>query len=224
MFLHRDPKYGDNSLVKRVKVLLVEDHDFTRSTVASALRSEECLVTSVPTARDAMAAAQEFDFDCAVIDLHLGPGPTGIDVACGLREEAPNVGLVIMTTYTDPRLLSGEQRPLPPGALYVVKSDMRSTAQIRATIDMAVRQGCTKTGRASHRLPLSGTQIEILRMVSEGLTNAEIAKRRVVTERAVQTALTRTMRALNIEPVEGQNARVLLVQAYHSLTSNDRAG
>lgn len=170
-----------------------------------------------------MAAAQEHDFDCALIDLNLGPGPNGIDVAHGLREEDPHVGIVIMTTYEDPRLLSGAQRALPSGALYVVKDDLRSTAQMRSAIDSAMTQASTKGGRTTRRLALSDTQIEILRMVAEGLTNAEIAKRRVVTERAVQTALTRILRALNFEPTEGQHSRVLLVQAYNSLTGNGSA-
>lgn len=220
---HLGKAFSDNPIVRRVRVLLVEDHDFTRSTVAAALRSENCVVSSVPTARDAMAAAQEQDVDCALVDLNLGPGPNGIDVAYGLREEDPSVGIVIMTTYEDPRLLAGAQRALPSGALYVVKSDLRSTAQMRAAIDSAMSQACAKAGRTTRRLPLSDTQIEILRMVAEGLTNAEIAKRRVVTERAVQTALTRILRALNIEPTEGQHSRVLLVQAYNSLTGNDSA-
>lgn len=169
-----------------------------------------------------MAAAQEHDFDCAVVDLNLGRGPNGIDVAYGLREEDPSVGIVIMTTYEDPRLLSGAQRALPSGALYVVKDDLHSTAQIRATVDTAMNQASSSTRRSTRRVPLSDTQIEVMRMVAEGLTNSEIAKRRGVTERAAQTALTRILRALNIAPTEGQHSRVLLARAYQGLTSNDR--
>lgn len=209
--------------MKRVKVLLVEDHDFTRSTLTAALRAEDCTVSSVPTARDAIAAARDHDFDCALIDLNLGPGPTGIDVAHGLRDHHPSIGIAVLTTYEDPRLLSGVQRPLPPGALYLVKSDLPSTARVRAAVDLAISQAGSSMQPNTRRLPLSDTQIEILHLVADGLTNAEIAKRRVVTERSVQTALQRILRALKIEPVDGQHSRVLLVRAFHALTSSDRA-
>lgn len=70
--------------VRRLRVMLVEDNDFTRSTVASSLREEDCdVVAAVATARDAMLAAESHDIDCAVIDLHLGQGPSGIDVPMG---------------------------------------------------------------------------------------------------------------------------------------------
>lgn len=68
--------------MRRLKVLLVEDNDFTRSTVAASLRAEDCqVVAAVSTAKEAVTVASEHDIDCAVIDLHLGPGPTGIDLA-----------------------------------------------------------------------------------------------------------------------------------------------
>ena len=204
--------------MRRLKVMLVEDNDFTRSTVAAALREEECeVVAAVATAKEAMLAAEQHKLDCAVVDLHLGQGPSGIDVAHGLRDRDPRLGIVLLTSFADPRLLSGDQRPLPRGTVYVVKDDVRTTSQLRERLDQACASrgptGVTLAGRVS----LTDLQVDLLRMVADGLTNSEIAKRRVVSERSVETALSRISRKLDIEALPGENPRVLLTQAYYSL-------
>lgn len=204
--------------MRRLKVLLVEDNDFTRSTVAASLRAEECqVVAAASTAKEAVTAASENDIDCAVIDLHLGPGPTGIDVAHSLRKADPDVGIVLLTSYSDPRLLSGGNRPLPAGSVYAVKNDVRSTGQLREKVDMAIGELERPIGQSVGYVPLTDTQMEMLRMVADGLTNVEIAKRRSVTERAVETALARITRKLEIEPGPGESSRALLIQTYHQL-------
>ncbi|MCF8530123.1 MAG: response regulator transcription factor [Candidatus Nanopelagicales bacterium] len=204
--------------MRRLKVMLVEDNDFTRSTVAAALRVEQCdVVASVSSAKEAVNSASELDFDCAVIDLHLGSGPSGIDLAYSLRRKDPDLGIVILTSFQDPRLFNGDQRPLPPGAVYAVKDDMRTTHALREQVDIATGITPRPIGSVSGYVPLTDLQVEILRLVAQGLTNAEIAKRRVTSARSVETTIARILRRLDIEPTPDQNPRVLLTQAYHSM-------
>ena len=207
--------------VHQIRVLLVEDHDFTRTTVAASLRSEQCkVVASVPSARDALRAIEDHQVDCAVIDLNLGMGPNGLDLAHRLRDQDPNIGIVLLTTFKDPRLLVSDRRSLPVGSVYLVKDDVRSTSQMREAIDAALTNVKTKDKRLEPkkptRLPLTDTQMEILRMVVAGLTNAEIAERRGVTARAVQTAMTRILANAQIQPDPSVDVRVQLVKYYQS--------
>jgi DNA-binding NarL/FixJ family response regulator len=204
--------------MNRVRVLLVDDHDFTRSTVAASLRAEGCtVVASVPSARDAMLAFREQEIDCAVIDLNLGRGPNGIDLAYALRAYEPNVAIVLLTLHNDRRLVSGDKRPLPPGTVFLVKGDVRSTGQLREAIDAAITGLKSSSRRISEQLPLTDVQMEIVRMLVDGLTNAEIANRRGVSERSVQAALGRILTSLEIEPVSGQNPRMLILRACGAL-------
>ena len=207
--------------VHQIRVLLVEDHDFTRTTVAASLRSEQCkVVASVPSARDALRAIEDHQVDCAVIDLNLGMGPNGLDLAHRLRDQDPNIGIVLLTTFKDPRLLVSDRRSLPIGAVYLVKDDVRSTSRMREAIDTALTNVKTKDKglkpKTPTRLPLTDTQMEILRMVVAGLTNAEIAERRGVTARAVQTAMTRILANAQIQPDPSVDVRVQLVKYYQS--------
>jgi DNA-binding NarL/FixJ family response regulator len=212
---------GHTDPMRPIRVLHVEDHDFTRATVGASLRSEQCtVVASVPTARDAMRAVNEHNVDCAVIDLNLGKGPNGLDLAHRLRDHHPDIGIVLLTTYRDPRLLVGDGRALPPGTVYLAKDDVRSTSQLREAIDTALDKARLPQRRSAPtlptRLPLTDTQMEILRMVAEGLTNAEIAQRRGVSTRAVQTALTRILANAQIEPESGVDVRAQLLRYYQS--------
>jgi DNA-binding NarL/FixJ family response regulator len=66
--------------------------------------------------------------------------------------------------------------------------------------------------------PLNEGQWEILRLVAAGYTNAEIARRRSLTEDAVNKAVTRLVKQLDIPLSKEGNTRVLLTQAYNRIT------
>jgi DNA-binding NarL/FixJ family response regulator len=61
---------------------------------------------------------------------------------------------------------------------------------------------------------LSDVQIETLRYVAEGLTNAEIGRLRFVSEKAIEQILSRVAITLNIQPDHRKNMRVVLVNEY----------
>ena len=214
--------------MRQIRVLLVEDHDFTRTTVAASLRTEQCkVVASVASARDALRAVDDHQIDCSVIDLNLGMGPNGLDLAHRLRDHDPAMAIVLLTTFKDPRLLKVDLQPLPSGTVYLLKDDVRTTSQMREAIETALDNVNTKvktpTQTKPTRIPLTNTQMEILRMVADGLTNAEIAQRRGVSTRSVQTAMTRILANAQIETEPGVNVRVQLVKYYQSLTGNSGA-
>mgnify|MGYP000338273498 FL=1 len=204
--------------VAPVRVLLVEDNSFTRSTVASSLSVEGLSVTAaVSSASEAMDSARTLEFDCAVIDLHLGTGPTGIDVAHGVRRHQPGIGVVILTSYADPRLLSANIADPPPGTIYVVKNDVQSTGELHEFVKQAMSWEDSANRPAPPSLPLTDIQVEVLALAAHGLTNAEIAKRRFTTERSVEMTLQRTAQRLGLEPNDLENSRVVLAQAYFEL-------
>ena len=78
-------------------VLLVEDDNLVRAALAAGLAHHGFEVTAVGDARAAMASFAQSPPDVAILDLHLGAGPTGIDLAAGMRQRQPSVGLVLLT-------------------------------------------------------------------------------------------------------------------------------
>jgi DNA-binding NarL/FixJ family response regulator len=207
-----------------VALLLVEDHAFSRTTMAAALSLRGVRVTACATAAEAMAAARASAPDVAVLDLDLGGGPTGLDVAAALREEFPAIGLVILTGFRDPRLAARDLPALPRGAAYVCKSDVDDFGALerllmsvhRAPLSVRSPQGAASGPTAV----LTDHQVEILLAVAEGYTSAQIAAERGTTVGAVEQTIARVCERLGIPREEGLNRRAQLVQ----VVSQSRAG
>lgn len=210
----------DNANVT-TRVLVVEDDGFTRMLLRGQLEQLGYdVVADAGTAAGALDAAALAP-DVALLDLDLGRGPTGIDIAYGLRRLLPQIGIVMLTSYADTRLI-GEQRGLPPGALALVKRTLEDAAILDAALRMAVDPAAgadlaalLPVAEATH---LSDGQIEILRLVAHGFSNAEIARRRHLSESAVIKAVGRLVDQLGLQTQSGDNQRVLLTQAYFRLT------
>lgn len=200
------------------RVLVVEDDDFTRTLVSSLVTSlgyEVC--ADAASVAEAMSLAHEHRPDLAVLDLDLGEGPTGVHLAHGLRKLNPNIAIVMLSSYGDPSWMGQRRRP-PVGSRYVVKGNVSDTSVLAKALADALSSPLELQEAEKSRPPLSEGQWEILRLVAAGYTNAEIARRRSLTEEAVKKSVTRLVRQLDIEPGEEGNARVLLARAYTQMT------
>jgi DNA-binding NarL/FixJ family response regulator len=202
-----------------VRVLVAEDDPFTRMLLNGQLINVGFTVVGLAeSVNAALRCAKDTPFDVGLLDLDLGRGPTGIDLAYALRDTNPTVGIVLLTTYADSRLI-GDRRPLPDGAAVIVKRTLQSEDDLRDIVLQVARSPLKQTSAARGEAPrLSDGQVEILRLVAHGFSNAEIARRRQLTEAAVVKALGRLQRQLGIEAGSGDNPRVLLTQAYFRLT------
>ncbi|MEY3733277.1 MAG: hypothetical protein RL347_636 [Actinomycetota bacterium] len=197
-------------------VLLVEDDNLVRAALAAGLTHHGFAVTAVGDARAAMATFTESTPDVAVLDLHLGPGPTGIDLAVGMRQHVPGIGLVLLTSFTDPRLLRTSLDTIPAGMLYLVKQSVDDLSLL-ATAIHAAPEAAASSATPAPRSPLTTAQADTLRLLAAGLSNSEIARVRVVTEATVEKTIARTAQALGIAYEEGTNQRVALARAYFTL-------
>ncbi len=209
-----------------IHVLVVEDDAFTRTTVCDALRYHGVHVMGdAGTASEAIAIAMASRVDVALLDLDLGGGPGGIDVAQALRRHQPDVGIVILTTYEDPRLARKSAATLPEDIVYIVKRELSDGGTLPRALQNAIAVATIEEApmprarRGSVAPPLlTETQIEVMRLVAEGCSNARIAQLRFVTEGAVEKQIHRTARLLGIDASVDQNVRVQLARAYFRVT------
>jgi DNA-binding NarL/FixJ family response regulator len=200
-----------------IRTMVVEDDSFTRLTVVGALRHAGLdVVADCDNSRDALTQFRTYRPKVCLIDLDLGVGPTGIDVAAALRRLDPAVGVVLLTSYEDPRLLSPSLRQLPEGTRYVVKQAMSDMDMLIAAIESAFEHP-RQDSVSGQSADLTDTQVEILRLVAIGLSNAEIARIRVVEEKTVEQAIRRTAKRLGIRGSAKVNQRVALARTYYRL-------
>jgi DNA-binding NarL/FixJ family response regulator len=207
-----------------LKVLVIEDDPFARTSISGALTNAGLnVVAAVGDARSAIYSFTMHDPDVIVADLDLGFGPTGIDLARSFRIRKPKLGIVVLTSYTDPRLLRNDIPVLPPGCEYLVKHHISEMQFVKTSVtkafanvnsDVVVSTG-TRTPDWIH--DLTQVQIETLRMVAQGLSNVEIAHQRFVSEKAVEQTISKIAKALGIPVATNQNQRVHIARIFFRL-------
>jgi DNA-binding NarL/FixJ family response regulator len=212
--------------VALASVLLVEDDVFTRSTMAAALLGANFEVKDqVAKASDAIRAVKKFSIDVAILDLDLGPGANGIDIAIALRELNPRIGIVILTSYSDPRVADPRSLPLPKGSKFITKSQLTDFGPLVKTIlELKAFPVSGKTVTRTEKVAFSENQLMVLQGVAEGLTTREIATRAGVSEKAVEGTITRLHSMLDLPKKPTLNPRVQLARAYFQLSGKKPPG
>lgn len=202
-----------------IRVLIVEDDAFSRVALSDALKHQGLsVVGATDNASEAFELQIRFNPQVAICDLDLGVGPTGLDVAHALRRKNPQIGVIMLTSFRDPRLVNPELPPLPIGAILLNKRELRSMSIIVMQIVAAStnptkkRSGVwSKTGKFQS---LSDIQIEIMLEVAKGVTTSEIARQRDVSEQAIEKSIQRICNNLDIKTGSDKHQRVQLVRAY----------
>ena len=203
-----------------LNLLLVEDEPLTRTAVKSSLEAAGYQI--IGAFADVTSAVQELKkskVDVVVLDIDLGTGPTGLDLAALIDRTGKPIGIVIMTSSVDPRLVRKSLPDVPSQAVYLIKEHVDSIEMITKAIDQAYQNVISGEEVKSRLkdLPLNDVQIETLRLVAQGLTNQQIAKERFVTEKAVEYTISKIGEILDIQPNSTANQRVSIARTYFQL-------
>lgn len=206
-------------------VLVVDDDSFTASLLARSLEAIGWPV--VGPAFDAAGALALVEAGAApttaLLDLDLGSGPDGIDLAVALRQRFSVIGIVLLTAYRTPRLFRADPYHVPVGVRLVSKADVRDVtlldAELRAAVAAphAVNPGLLSPAITADGVTLTDGQVVILRLVADGLSNGAIAERLGIAESSVEKAVARLIRRLGLTGEAGVNPRVLLARAYDEI-------
>ena len=197
------------------RILLVEDEDFTRTLVADGLNLLGVETLSVNSSAAAMEALKTFDPNVVICDLNLGAGPSGAALLGRLSEEQPWLGLIALTSQASPELAIHDGRSLPDSAIYVVKSQLNSVAELLPLAAAAIENITTPTPEIRcDQIMINRSQGEILRLMSEGYSNLGIAEERGVSVHAAESQVKRLFQALGIEKDNKLNQRVIAVRLW----------
>jgi two-component system, NarL family, invasion response regulator UvrY len=212
--------------VSLAKVVIVEDDAFIRSTLSALLMHKGFdVIGAVETAEEAVLLQQLHKPEVLLTDLDLGPGPNGIDIATALRNRDPNIGIIILTSFSDPRLADIRNQDLPRGTLYFTKSRLSDVSVLFTAILRVKHLPLAPIRRTDSQISnLTDTQIDILRLVSEGQTTSTIAENRGVTEKSVEAALGRIYSALELPRNKSLNPRIQMARAYFTLSGKKPPG
>ena len=209
----------------RIRVLVADDHAVVRSGLRMFLGTHPDIevVGEAGTAEEAVAMAERLRPDVVLMDLvvprggsasgstHATPtGPWGIEAIRALRERAPSVRCLALTSFSD------EDKVLPAleaGAAGYLLKDVTPEELVRAIRTVAsgqvylsagvagavVRRATRPAGTPPSPLDaLTPREREVLRCLAQGMSNAEIARRLYVTEATVKSHVTRILRKLDV--------------------------
>ena len=205
-------------------ILVVEDEHLLRDLLARTLESLGFEVTTAANAADAKRAVKTADPDAMLVDIELGPGPTGLDLAEVIARQRPDIGIVFLTNMPDPRFSGKDSKAVLKNQAYMRKSAINSGSELIEAIEAVLKDSVTKEYRhdlASNRplADLSQRQLATLKLVAEGKTNQQIAALRGTSVRAVEAMVSRIFQSLGLDS-SSANPRVEAVAQYNKLKGN----
>jgi DNA-binding NarL/FixJ family response regulator len=187
-----------------VRVLLADDQRLVRESLATLLGllgGIELLATA-SDGEEALALAEEHRPQIVLMDLRM-PRLDGIEATRRLREEHPEIQVIALTTYADDESVLGALRAGARGYLTKdasgddIRAAIFTVAAGDAALDPAVQHHVVAAlagepptpTRAAPELPddLTPREAEVLALIAEGLTNAEIADRLVVSPTTIKS-------------------------------------
>jgi DNA-binding NarL/FixJ family response regulator len=203
------------------------DDAFELSTMAAALKMHGInVIGEARKESSAVLLMRSMQPNVLLIDMHSS-NEHSIAIATAIRKESPEIGVVILVACADLRLLGELTCNIPVGAKVVIKKSMNNVAALCDLISESrifnpessvtwVNGNVSIHEKALEKLisHLTDLQIDTLRLVANGLTNAEIGRIRFVSEKAIEQMVSRIALILDVQPDKTKNLRVQLVGEY----------
>lgn len=202
------------------RLLIVEDEVLMSSLLRDTLAAAGFDVRVAANVLAARETIEDFDPDIALLDISLGEGPSGLDLAHVLATTHPDIAILFLTKHPDRRAAGIGSRDVPANSGFLRKDLVSDTSYLVDAIEAVLddRPQNVRHDRATDNPlgALTTKQIDVLRMAAQGLTNAAIAQRRGSSERAVEMLMRAVFQGLAIDQSTDINPRVEAIRHYIS--------
>jgi DNA-binding NarL/FixJ family response regulator len=211
------------------RVLVVVDDAFEMSTLVAALRLHEIdVIGEAKSESVGLNLLRRLQPDVILLDLNIA-GISAVKVAVNMRKVNQNIGIVILNSCSDLRLLGDSNDEVPAGTKILIKKSIVDFTVLCTAINESKVSAIEKhkvvwingntslqeQGVMALMAHLTNTQAEVLRLVADGMTNAQIGRTRYVSEKSVEQVISRVAQELNVQPDANMNMRVQLVGEYY---------
>jgi DNA-binding NarL/FixJ family response regulator len=211
-----------------VRVVLADDSILLREGIARILEDAGFeIVGQAGTGEELLLKVRSYSPDVAVVDIRMPPTHTdeGLHAAREIREKHPGVGVLVLSQYVEPAYAMDLLAESAEGVGYLLKdrisdvdefaSAVRRVAEGGSALDPAIVSQLVGRRRGADPIDsLTPREREVLELMAEGRSNAGIAGRLVVTERAVEKHVTSIFGKLHLPAAPADHRRVLAVLAY----------
>ena len=207
-----------------IRVVLGEDSFLAREAIAGVLERADGieLIADCSDLESLRTAIEEHTPDVVVTDIRMPPGNSdeGIRLAADLRSEHPEIGVVVLSQYSEPIYASllfeeGSER-----RAYLLKESLRDQNELSRALHAVADGGSVVDPLVVERLveasrrredarldTLTPRELEILALIAEGRSNTAIAEHLVVTKRAVERHINSIFAKLNLREADDDVSR-----------------
>lgn len=201
---------GASPVQSLVRIVLVDDHAILRQGLRSVLERESDLeiVGEASSLAEALAVVDKVGPDIVLMDLKLSASSDyeGLTLCGQLSSAHPGLGLLVLTTFLDDQLVV---RAVHAGARGYVVKDVDTTELVRAI--RAVSRGESAfdsrsasavvrslNGQSATKERLTDRELEVLRLLANGLSNIKIGERLFISPTTVKFHVSNIMRKLEV--------------------------
>lgn len=191
--------------MKKIKIVIADDHLIVRDGLRGMLESQPDfeLVGEASNGEDAILVAQQLEPDVVLMDLRM-PVLDGVSAIRNIKEHNPAIQVLVLTTYdSDADILLAVEA----GATgYLLKDTsreelyraIRAAAQGQAVLSPTVAARLMGQMRTQADERLSERELEVLKFVSEGASNSEIANQLHISQATVKSHLVHIFSKLGV--------------------------
>jgi DNA-binding NarL/FixJ family response regulator len=184
-----------------IRVLIVDDHAVVRDGLSLLLGSAADIevVATAASAEEGIERARGLAPSLVLLDLIM-PGMSGIEAIPPIKTALPDVRVLMLTSYVDGDLVAPALQAGADGYLLKtaagdeVLDAVRAVAAGRRVIDPEA----DRASREADLQDLSVREREVLHLVAEGYSNAEIAERLSITVRTVKAHISSLLQKLHL--------------------------
>lgn len=183
-----------------MKILVAEDQHLLRDALCQLLNLQDSITEVMSVSDGALAIARLDDtFDVAILDIEM-PNKTGLDVLEWAKKNTPTVKIVIVTTFKRPGYFERAVRANVDA--FVLKD--RSISELMATLDKVMNGQKEYSPELMDVLvgqsnPLSEQEMNVLRLMGQGLSNNDIAQRLFLSSGTVRNYVSVILSKLGVE-------------------------
>jgi DNA-binding NarL/FixJ family response regulator len=211
-----------------VRVVIADDEVLLREGLARLLREVDISVAGLASDPQSLARMVALEQpDAAIVDIKMPPTHTdeGLVAAVDIRRCHPRVGVVLLSHYLDSRFAVSLLEEHAGGVGYLLKERVADVQVLTDALDRVaaggsvvdravVTQMMARKRNAGQLDSLSEREREVLALMAEGLSNAALSDRLVLSGKTVEHHVRHIFTKLDLDDSPSQHRRVLAVLAW----------
>jgi two-component system, NarL family, response regulator LiaR len=196
---------------EKITVLIADDHSVVRQGVRVFLETQPEIevLGEADSGEKAVEMSAEFAPDVVLLDL-LMPNMNGVEATRQIKQASPRSNIIILTSYHEdeyivPAIKAGALSYLlkdvsPAELVEAVKKASCGEAVLHPQIAQKLMKGLRETTETHPNLlnELSKREIEVLQLLAEGISNAEIANRLFISDKTVKSHVSNILSKLHL--------------------------